>query len=412
MRHLKTSIFLFVAFCLCCIVACSTNVPIKEQVAGDTPAPTAVPTPEPTATPIPDLLPSLCGNWVRQDDDFEGLCLRIESCPDGYRAVIIYSPLYAKYWLFDVGMVKWEKMEQVPGSAMEFTLEDRVHSTEDHETIQQIEYYTGNGVYDLSNDLIKIKYETEGSTLTYKRVPENYLNTLEPTPVPVADDGYNIKVSGAEDFFLETSTEYEEKLSHFDFNGIKEMADAYLLEHPNANDADRINVVAPLVEEAIELLQKCTITYDKVDNKTLINYKGIDGFSNSVHLYSWIDNTWCSTEAGFIARDWLFFNEITISGEGFSKTAFYGSSSVGKEIIKGKVKESVSMSWSEEELAAIKDAKDVTIRFRNRDTKKYLDFKLSEKEIESLYTMNRLRSIYRILSDTRSYWETNKPWKE
>lgn len=228
---------------------------------------------------------------------------------------------------------------------------------------------------------------------------------LETTPPPTPKTT-NTLSSGFTDFFSQSGIVeiYNSACEVYDFKLVNDLARRYLEENSNISNIDSVHRISDLTNEAIHLMNNCTIEEDKVEKKVMVYYASITEITEKYHLVSYCSGSNYRTVAGFEEPDWIFFDQITISGDNVDPTSSYTFRTI-TDVLDGKITEHVEIGFDEEEMENLKSIENPMIRFKNEDDGKHYDYPISQSEIDGICNTYRLSRIYAELSNMRFHWE-------
>lgn len=169
-----------------------------------------------------------------------------------------------------------------------------------------------------------------------------------------------------------------------DFIGLYDEMEQYIADN-NLEGSDA-NIILDRLKPFKENEDKLDFSYDNVEGKYIIYYKGLNEISKEHHVIPYFssESDAAQLKLGFIASDWIFFDEVI--------AAFDGAESKDFLISTEKKNEDVLNGGNIEECALDRYVSDVmndghspiTIRFKNEDEEKYLDFNLTDEEKQAL----------------------------
>ena len=193
----------------------------------------------------------------------------------------------------------------------------------------------------------------------------------------------------------------------YDFKGVLTLIDAYEKENVIPDDA-HIRNLKKIAESASPLQDKCSRVYDDIEEETRVFYKGIESISKKVHVVPYAYKSSVYTDVGFVASDWLFFDDWTIKAGETKISGYVGDFGDYREVLRGgrgvtEVAQRESIDYKE--ICAIHDTGAAKLRFENTDDHKTRDYDLSAAEIEALYTVYTLNKAYKESSDFLSPYE-------
>ena len=102
-------------------------------------------------------------------------------------------------------------------------------------------------------------------------------------------------------------------------------------------------------------------------------------------------------EVGFIQDDWLFADAAILNINNSDNVTLKDSNPEEKVLNNGKIKEVLTYKVSPVEIPLLKDAKEITIRFKGKDSDS--DITLTNAEIESLVSLANISGIKNQLSN-------------
>ena len=203
-------------------------------------------------------------------------------------------------------------------------------------------------------------------------------------------------------FDEERRNEYFNLVAALDFDGLRAFAEAYIAEAGPAPD-DQILSVAALADEALALLQDCDRNEDPVENITTITFIGVSEISDEIHVVPILQANTFRLLFGFIADDWLFFDQVILTADGemvFSQK--FKHLDIDRDILDGgQISEKERWKYDKDDILAVADAENSIIRFKNTDTEEHLDFAVSPAEADAIRTVCRL---WQIQAELRSYY--------
>lgn len=208
------------------------------------------------------------------------------------------------------------------------------------------------------------------------------------------DDSMTVILKDAElsDLFLKA-------VKKFDFTSALNYVSKYKEKNKQDDLSGISNYLDQLLAEANRCLQNCIVEYDPVEEKVKVFFHGVEKIDKDTCLVPYIDNGSRKEIFGFIAEDWIFTDTIIINGNGMDKINWFVKD-VQRDVLKhGKITEYYYGHLDDSECTSIHSAEDVIIRFRNSDTDKKYDHKVSQAEADALNTIRSLHSIYLDISN-------------
>lgn len=227
---------------------------------------------------------------------------------------------------------------------------------------------------------------------------------------PFKLDEMPIEVSSEQLSMLDSAEKLKELrtlVDAYDFKGVLTLIDAYEKENVIPDDA-HIRNLKKIAESASPLQDKCSRVYDDIEEETQVFYKGIESISKKVHVVPYAYKSSVYTDVGFVASDWLFFDDWTIKAGETKISGYVGDFGDYREVLRGgrgvtEVAQRESIDYKE--ICAIHDTGAAKLRFENTDDHKTRDYDLSAVEIEALYTVYTLNKAYKESSDFLSPYE-------
>ena len=163
---------------------------------------------------------------------------------------------------------------------------------------------------------------------------------------------------------------------------------------------ENYNNMESMASRAASLAEQCVITYDEFDGVATAVYRGVEEISENVSIVSTAKDTSFSLTVGFVADDWVFFEDVSIIGDGIEKIdAHFNYFDVSREVLNnGKVCESISYSPYNMDLERLAVAQNAKIRFEGEE--KSLIRNVSEPEIEAISVLSELPDLVREMLNT------------
>lgn len=208
---------------------------------------------------------------------------------------------------------------------------------------------------------------------------------------------------------LENEKEYNSIKTLIDtcnFADLLTKANEYLDENPDSKgNAYVIRNLLTSDESIIKYAESTIINYDEIEQKSYVYYPGVEEISANINFMTYLEDSRPIISAGFVAPDWLFFEDIIISCDGGDPIKInINYFNVIRDVLgDGNIIEKTTLTLSKEEIQQIADANSVIIRFKSGETDEYLDFEISPEEQYAFRTMNVLRQMHVTLSDSITF---------
>lgn len=253
-------------------------------------------------------------------------------------------------------------------------------------------------------------FKGDGFSYMLKKREGKYFLCLYASDFLFALDEMPIVVSSEQLSMLDSAEKLKELrtlVDAYDFKGVLTLIDAYEKENVIPDDA-HIRNLQKIAESASPLQDKCSRVYDDIEEETRVFYKGIESISKKVHVVPYAYKSSVYTDVGFVASDWLFFDDWTIKAGETKISGYVGDFGDYREVLRGgrgvtEVAQRESIDYKE--ICAIHDTGAAKLRFENTDDHKTRDYDLSAAEIEALYTVYTLNKAYKESSDFLSPYE-------
>ena len=218
-----------------------------------------------------------------------------------------------------------------------------------------------------------------------------------------------LHVRNENDFFADEGrmNSYNEYRENYDIENINIMVSEYIDSNmPTENDSCyKIQRVINDCKE-IDNFKNIVIEHDDVENDTKVFYSGLDSISRNNNFVTYIEEKSVFTKVGFIADDWIFFDEIIISNGTDKFEHSYKSYDITTDVLDdGSITEwnRIIVSDKEEDII-LSENSNVTIRFKNDEDDKYLDHQLTETEIQAFSVIRELHDVYKSLEYAENNW--------
>lgn len=190
----------------------------------------------------------------------------------------------------------------------------------------------------------------------------------------------------------ETAEELMMKAQNCDFAAIIKKCNGYLKTNGKVADEDQVHEIIGLAEEGKKLSKNCKIKYDKFDESVEIYYSDIKDVNKNISICTYYDGTFVS-KIGFRTSNWIFFNTVDIVADGMEKIHLYFGNTTYRDSTGSGIKEYAIYNFRKEQVEQMHNAKNHEIRFSSEKGDKTIEKKISKKEIEALYTINRIVEI-------------------
>lgn len=199
---------------------------------------------------------------------------------------------------------------------------------------------------------------------------------------------------------LDIYDEMERKIESYSFESLLSYLEKNKAELCPLIGEESYDKMKEMAVRAASIAQKCIITYDEFAGIATAVYRGAEEISENVSIVSMAKDTAFSLTIGFVADDWVFFEDVTIIGDGIEKIdAHFDYFSVSREVLNnGKVCESISYSPYDMDLERLSMAQNAKIRFEGKD--KSLVRNISETEIEAVSVVSELPDLVREMLNT------------
>lgn len=190
-------------------------------------------------------------------------------------------------------------------------------------------------------------------------------------------------------------SETKQMINNLEFQELKKYIGMYIAEaSPKQNDFS-YDIYSILDNPIIDNLY---LEKDSIEKKHKVYYKRKTEISNDINLSPFLDESGMLTlEVGFIQDDWLFADAAILNINNSDNVTLKDSNPEEKVLNNGKIKEVLTYKVSPVEIPLLKDAKEITIRFKGKDSDS--DITLTNAEIESLVSLANISGIKNQLSN-------------
>lgn len=190
-------------------------------------------------------------------------------------------------------------------------------------------------------------------------------------------------------------SETKQMINNLEFQELKKYIGMYIAEaSPKQNDFS-YDIYSILDNPIIDNLY---LEKDSIEKKHKVYYKRKTEISNDINLSPFLDESGMLTlEVGFIQDDWLFADAAILNINNSDNVTLKDSNPEEKVLNNGKIKEVLTSKVSPVEIPLLKDAKEITIRFKGKDSDS--DITLTNAEIESLVSLANISGIKNQLSN-------------
>lgn len=103
----------------------------------------------------------IVGTWVRQDDAFAGMKVKVNKIGNVTNGKIIYLPNSMKMTGFEINDIKWKGIKNIEGNYFEF--EDLVKGVDKYGNVGRVDYALTRLL--ISNNVIKIRVYAKGEEI-------------------------------------------------------------------------------------------------------------------------------------------------------------------------------------------------------------------------------------------------------
>lgn len=204
-------------------------------------------------------------------------------------------------------------------------------------------------------------------------------------------------------------TELKQSLSVYDFSAMEQQLTSFIeTAQPSEDDISHILLASIRDEKLQQILSKCQINVDPVENKANVFYNGMKSITPNVNLFAFLKNGEPVYRAGTMGSDWTFFESYQIAvGDGNNIHESFDYFDVTRDVISGGVLEYADLSlMQEEDLQRIYDAENPILRFSDEKGDKTKDHIITQDEKDCLIAITHLKQTYRELSDDLFHLET------
>lgn len=163
-------------------------------------------------------------------------------------------------------------------------------------------------------------------------------------------------------------------------------------------ESEPITELLSQIETLANLSKKCTISVDAFEDETVVYYSGVTDISNSLNVVPCVTvDSWGISDLeyklGFKKRGWLFFDKISVVSQNEkAQSETYASYDVNRDVISGgQIQEYV---YSYLDIASFCDDENVTIQFKNSDTRETVDHALTNAEVSAVSTLSQINQIH------------------
>lgn len=178
---------------------------------------------------------------------------------------------------------------------------------------------------------------------------------------------------------------------------------SYLSKAVSVADLDPDDIVFDIMdktEKLSELAKKCDVETDKVEGTTSIFYSGLKDITPKANIIPSLQtNSYLGIsieyKIGFRKNDWLFFDTVTIvDGHGNKNEKHFGRLDVNTDIISGSTIQESTYIYDLGSDITIDHESDITIRFKNADSREYIDHEFTDMEISAIETLSEIKGLH------------------
>lgn len=177
----------------------------------------------------------------------------------------------------------------------------------------------------------------------------------------------------------------------------------HLTDAVTVSDPDPDDIVFDIIdktERLSELAKKCDVETDKIEGTTSIFYSGLTDITSKSNVIPSLETTsflGISSEykIGFRKNDWLFFDTVTIvDGHSNKNEQRFNRLDVNTDIISGSTIQESTYIYDFGTDIKIDHEGDITIRFKNSDTRDYIDHVFTDTEISAIETLSEIKDLH------------------
>lgn len=242
-------------------------------------------------------------------------------------------------------------------------------------------------------------------------IPEQYYEYISKADIETEDNrfiaGFKLLDSGetfssykdlsTSDFLSDETrrTEVKQMINDLEFSKLKDYTKKYIAEtSPRESDFSH-DIFSILDNSEIENLH---LEKDSIEKKHKVYYKEKTEISSNTHLSPFLDESGMLVlKAGFIKDDWLFADTAILNVNNSDNITLRDSNHEEKVLDSGQIKEVFTYKVSPGEVALLKNAEEITIRFKGKDSD--FDVPLTTDEIDSVVSLASISGIKNTLSN-------------
>lgn len=178
---------------------------------------------------------------------------------------------------------------------------------------------------------------------------------------------------------------------------------SYLSKTVSVADLDPDDIVFDIMdktERLSELAKKCDAETDKIEGTTSIFYSGLKDITSKANIIPSLQtNSYFGIsieyKIGFRKNDWLFFDRVTIvDGHSNKNEMHFDRLDVNTDIISGSTIQESAYIYDLGSDITIDHESNITIRFKNADSREYIDHEFTDMEISAIETLSEIRNLH------------------